>query len=74
MPTAKLYLVRPDFSLAFFRKGNFGISGSAKSNRKTKQRFLNISSAVIDVSNVSRDENPQTENEMDSPSFEVFYN
>ena len=45
---------------------------SAKSNRKTKQSFLNISSAVIDVSNVSRDENPQTENEMDSPSFEVF--
>ena len=45
---------------------------SAKSNRKTKQSFLNISSAVIDVSNVSRDENPQTENEMDSRVLKFF--
>ena len=41
----------PNFSVAFFRwlRWNFGTSETANSKRRTKQRFVIISSAVIDV-------------------------
>ena len=66
----------PDFSQAFFfvkrLKWNFGASEPASNNKRTKQRFVNLLSAVTCV-NVTRDENPQRGNEMGSPSFGGFH-
>ena len=62
----------PDLHLAVFFfnwKWNFGTSELASSKGKTKQRFVNMPSAVIDL---SRDENHKRKNEMDSLSFEGF--
>ena len=76
MPPVKLFYVWPFLGLlssfVFFvkrLKWNFGTSEPASNNKRTKQRFVNLLSAVTCV-NVTRDENPQKGNEMGSPSFE----
>ena len=78
-PSAKLYYVwsSPGILSAFLFVNwnwNFGTSGPASSNRRTKQRFLKKTRRLnLRYYNVSRDENPQGENEMDSPSFRGFH-
>ena len=78
-PSAKLYYVwsSPGILSAFLFVNwnwNFGTSGPASSNRRTKQRFLKKTRRLnLRYYNVSRDENPQGENEMDSTSFRDFH-
>ena len=58
------------FSFFFFNwKWNFGAGESANSKRRTKQVCQHAAGRNWRYYNVSRDENPKRENEMDSPSF-----
>ena len=74
--SANLYYERPFFwllsSLFFVKwKWNFGTSESVISNRRTKQRFVNMPSAVIDVI-ITRDENRRRVNEWTVRVLKVF--
>ena len=64
-----------DFSLVFFVnwKKNFGTSKLASSNRRTKQGFVNMRSAVIYVTIAWAETKIQRQNEMDGPNIEGFH-
>ena len=64
-----------DFSLVFFVnwKKNFGASKPASSNRRTKQGFVNMLSAIIYVTIAWAETKIQRQNEMDGPNIEGFH-